>query len=143
MEQKITGIVLHTLKYNDTSNIVDIYTEQSGRASFFCREAAGGDGTLKRKSCLSFSEFFFFSVIPDQSRQKNAAGEFSFCFVFLLFVQKKNEKTSRNQRKTHFFTFFLKKTPKTFGVYKKKPYLCTRFQKGSELLKSWCGSSVG
>ena len=37
MEQKITGIVLHTLKYNDTSNIVDIYTEQSGRASFLVK----------------------------------------------------------------------------------------------------------
>ena len=35
MYQKVTGIVLHTLKYNDTSNIVDIYTEQSGRASFW------------------------------------------------------------------------------------------------------------
>ena len=34
MIQKMTGIVLHVLKYNDTSNIVDIYTEQVGRASF-------------------------------------------------------------------------------------------------------------
>ncbi len=34
MLQKTTGIVLHTLKYNDTSNIVDIYTRQNGRASF-------------------------------------------------------------------------------------------------------------
>ena len=114
-----------------------------GPASFFCREAQVLFGALKRKSCLSFSEFFFFSGKKYRSRQKNAVGEFSFCFVFLLFVQKKNEKTSRNQRKTHFFTFFLKKIPKTFGVYRKKPYLCTRFQKGSELLKSWCGSSVG
>ena len=37
MYQKTTGIVLHTLKYNDTSNIVDIYTEQSGRASFLVK----------------------------------------------------------------------------------------------------------
>ena len=37
MYQKMTGIVLHTLKYNDTSNIVDIYTEQSGRASFLVK----------------------------------------------------------------------------------------------------------
>lgn len=37
MYQKITGIVLHTLKYNDTSNIVDIYTEQGGRASFLVK----------------------------------------------------------------------------------------------------------
>ena len=37
MYQKITGIVLHTLKYNDTSNIVDIYTEQNGRASYLVK----------------------------------------------------------------------------------------------------------
>ena len=34
MLQKTVGIVLHSLKYNDTSNIVDIYTEHTGRASF-------------------------------------------------------------------------------------------------------------
>ena len=34
MLQKTKGIVLHTLKYNDTSIIVDMYTELSGRASF-------------------------------------------------------------------------------------------------------------
>lgn len=34
MLQKTKGIVLHTLKYNDTSIIVDIYTELSGRGSF-------------------------------------------------------------------------------------------------------------
>ena len=34
MLQKTVGIVLHTLKYNDTSNIVDIYTRENGRASF-------------------------------------------------------------------------------------------------------------
>jgi DNA repair protein RecO (recombination protein O) len=34
MLQKTTGIVLHTLKYNDSSTIVDIFTELCGRASF-------------------------------------------------------------------------------------------------------------
>lgn len=34
MLQKTLGIVLHTLKYKDTSIIVDIYTEVAGRASF-------------------------------------------------------------------------------------------------------------
>ena len=34
MLQKTQGIVLHSLKYKDTSIIVDIYTEVSGRASF-------------------------------------------------------------------------------------------------------------
>ena len=37
MYQKLTGIVLHSLKYNDTSNIVDIYTEQGGRTSFLVK----------------------------------------------------------------------------------------------------------
>ena len=37
MYQKTIGIVLHTLKYNDTSNIVDIYTEQNGRVSFLLK----------------------------------------------------------------------------------------------------------
>jgi DNA repair protein RecO (recombination protein O) len=34
MLQKTTGIVLRTLKYNDASTIVEIYTELCGRASF-------------------------------------------------------------------------------------------------------------
>jgi len=34
MLQKNRGIVLHSIKYNDNSNIVEIYTELSGRASF-------------------------------------------------------------------------------------------------------------
>jgi DNA repair protein RecO (recombination protein O) len=34
MLQKTIGIVLHTLNYNDTSIIVEIYTELCGRASF-------------------------------------------------------------------------------------------------------------
>ena len=37
MLQKTKGIVLHTLKYNDTSIIVDMYTELSGRTSFLDR----------------------------------------------------------------------------------------------------------
>lgn len=34
MLQKTNGIVLHTIKYNDSSNIVDIFTELYGRMSF-------------------------------------------------------------------------------------------------------------
>lgn len=34
MLQKTVGIVLHTLKYNDSFNIVEMFTELSGRASF-------------------------------------------------------------------------------------------------------------
>ena len=34
MFQKTIGIVLHTLKYNDSSNVVDVYTKEWGRTSF-------------------------------------------------------------------------------------------------------------
>jgi len=34
MRQKIKGVVFHTSKYNDTSQIVDIYTEQYGWVSY-------------------------------------------------------------------------------------------------------------
>ena len=37
MYQKVTGIVLHSLKYNDTSNIVHVYTRESGRVSFLVK----------------------------------------------------------------------------------------------------------
>ena len=37
MYEKIRGVVLHSLKYNDTSNIVDIYTDQIGRTSFIMK----------------------------------------------------------------------------------------------------------
>ena len=38
MYQKTLGIVLHTLKYNDTTNIVHIYTRENGRASFLVKQ---------------------------------------------------------------------------------------------------------
>lgn len=47
MDQKITGIVLHALKYNDTSNIVDIYTEQGGRASFLVKVSRTRKGGMQ------------------------------------------------------------------------------------------------
>ncbi|MBR5542047.1 MAG: DNA repair protein RecO [Bacteroides sp.] len=37
MYQKIKGVVLHSLKFNDTSNIVDLYTDQIGRTSFIMK----------------------------------------------------------------------------------------------------------
>ena len=37
MLHKTLGIVLRTLKYNDTSFIADIYTEVAGRASFMVK----------------------------------------------------------------------------------------------------------
>lgn len=37
MYQKVEGIVLHSLKYNDTSNIVHVYARESGRVSFLVK----------------------------------------------------------------------------------------------------------
>lgn len=37
MYQRTQGIVLRTLRYNDTSSIVDIYTRENGRASFWIK----------------------------------------------------------------------------------------------------------
>ena len=47
MLQKTLGIVLHTLKYRDTSMIVDIYTEVAGRASFMVSVPRSRKAALK------------------------------------------------------------------------------------------------
>ena len=58
MLQKTKGIVLHTLKYNDTSIIVDMYTELSGRTSFLVpvpRSRKGQSSQYSSSLCLSLS----------------------------------------------------------------------------------------
>lgn len=58
MLQKTKGIVLHTLKYNDTSIIVDMYTELSGRTSFLVPVPVRGRRQSSQCSsslCLSLS----------------------------------------------------------------------------------------
>lgn len=59
MLQKTRGIVLHTLKYNDTSIIVDIYTELSGRASFLVAVPRSRKAAIKSVlfQPLAFIEF--------------------------------------------------------------------------------------
>ena len=47
MLQKTEGIVLHVLKYNDTTNIVDIYTRKQGRASFLVKQSRSKKTMLK------------------------------------------------------------------------------------------------
>lgn len=47
MWQKTRGIVLHAVKYSDTSNIVDVYTEQNGRASFLVAASRSRKGAVK------------------------------------------------------------------------------------------------
>ena len=58
MLQKTKGIVLHTLKYNDTSIIVDMYTELSGRA-FSCNSAPFAESGCEIRTfpALVFIEF--------------------------------------------------------------------------------------
>ncbi len=50
MLQKIKGVVLHSIKYNDSSQIVDVYTEQHGRVSYMVSVArskkSGGRNAL-------------------------------------------------------------------------------------------------
>ena len=59
MLQKTKGIVLHTLKYNDTSIIVDMYTELSGRTSFLVPVPRSRKAAVKSIlfQPLSFIEF--------------------------------------------------------------------------------------
>lgn len=59
MLQKTKGIVLHTLKYNDSSIIVDMYTELSGRASFLVAVPRSRKAAVKSVlfQPLSFIEF--------------------------------------------------------------------------------------
>lgn len=47
MLQKTVGIVLHVLKYNDTSNIVDIYTRENGRVSFLVSASRSRKSAVK------------------------------------------------------------------------------------------------
>lgn len=51
MEQKLKGIVLHTVKYNDSSVIVNLYTEENGRISLLAPIARS------RKSLIKASMF--------------------------------------------------------------------------------------
>lgn len=47
MLHKIKGVVLHALKYNDNALIVDMYTQEGGRASFWVPVARSRKSTLK------------------------------------------------------------------------------------------------
>lgn len=47
MLQKYTGIVLHTVKYNDKSNIIHIYTETEGEMSFLVPLPRSRKATVK------------------------------------------------------------------------------------------------
>ncbi|MCE2617290.1 MAG: DNA repair protein RecO [Phocaeicola sp.] len=59
MFQKLVGIVLHSIKYNDSMNIVDIYTQQSGRGSYLVRVSRSRKSGVKTVlfQPLAFVEF--------------------------------------------------------------------------------------
>ena len=82
MLQKTKGIVLHTLKYNDTSIIVDMYTELSGRTSFLVPVPRSRKAAVKSVlfQPLSFIEF-------EADFRPNATLFLSFCLHSLCPVQ--------------------------------------------------------
>lgn len=47
MQEKTTGIVLRSIKYNDSTYIVDIYTKQRGRTSFSVKVSRSRKGSIK------------------------------------------------------------------------------------------------
>lgn len=57
MQAKTTGIILHQLKYSDSSNIVSIYTRQFGRTTFMVR------GANRKKSACRAALFQPLSVV--------------------------------------------------------------------------------
>ena len=95
---------------NERSDVVSSPQKTSRSGLFFLPWSVGAFWSVKKKKLFERSEFFFFSGKKYRSRQKNADGEFSFCFVFLLFGQKKNEKTAvkskKKGQKTTFFALF-------------------------------------
>ena len=66
-------------------------------ASLFWREAEGVGWNVKKKKLFERSEFFFFSGIPDWSRQKSAALIFSFV-TFLLYQDKRKSKSTPKEK---------------------------------------------
>lgn len=65
--QKVKGIVLHVIKYSDSSNIVDVYTEHSGRMSFLA------SATRSKRSAVKAVIFQPLSIIEFEvgARQGN------------------------------------------------------------------------
>lgn len=68
MLQKTTGIVLHSLKYSDTTNIVDIYTELWGRASFLVR------ASRSKRSAVKATLFQPLSLVEFEANVRPASG---------------------------------------------------------------------
>jgi DNA repair protein RecO (recombination protein O) len=86
MWQKTTGIVLHTLKYNDASIIVEIYTELCGRASFVVsasqsRKARVRLGLFQPLALVEFEADFHFTTSSSLYRIKEAGSFLPFATI--------------------------------------------------------------
>lgn len=67
MQEKTSAIVLHCLKYNDTSHIVHVYTEASGRCSYIIKVSSG------KKSGIRASLFHPLALVELETEGKNSA----------------------------------------------------------------------
>ena len=54
MQEKTRAIVIRTIKYGDSSIIVDLFTENRGMVSFLIRQSAGNGNRRSGKKHLLF-----------------------------------------------------------------------------------------
>ena len=69
----------------------DVGWKTSGSGLSFLPLSAGAFRSVKNKKLFERSEFFLFSVEKCRSRQKSAAGAFSFCFFFFCADKRKKK----------------------------------------------------
>lgn len=67
MQEKASAIVLHCLKYNDTSHIVNVYTEHAGRCSYIIKVSRA------RKSGVRPSLFHPLALVELEVEGRNTA----------------------------------------------------------------------
>lgn len=90
MYQKTKGIIIRTIKYNDSSNIIDVYTELFGRISFIVSIPSS------RRSNVKMSLFQPLSIVeievdvrPTRSLSHVKSVRSSYPFSSILFDQRK------------------------------------------------------
>ncbi len=67
MTNKTIGIILHGIKYNDTSYIVDIFTESFGRSSYIIK------GMRTRRGNVNLGSFHPLAIIEFEATGKSSA----------------------------------------------------------------------
>lgn len=65
MQEKTRAIVIRTIKYGDSSNIVDLFTENRGMVSFLIRQSAGNGNRRSGKKHLLFQPLTVLSIDYD------------------------------------------------------------------------------